>query len=809
MKNDDQKKVKTGIRPESISRFRKERFLRSMTEDQFRDQVVRPLFLRKGLKDGRDLCGIDEEGKDCIFVGQEQLGYKVIYAVQTKKGNINLTKKASQSLIEAKTQLLTSLETPVTFVETREKLLPTYVILAANGKINMKARNHIIENVKQPHVRFMDIDSLIPDIDQNYSELWLGIDADKFPYLKKLKDTLIGATGEYPLSELLPPDSGVSSVSDGMFVNLYLNRSIFKIVKKKGKIIKEPKFEEFPGTSLLNRKEGRFLILGEAGSGKSTLLKRLAYVLSDDALKSGEQISTPILLRASDISKSNKSILDICNDTTSKLTLSSKSAFTVNDLRNGEVTVFVDALDEVPNNSKRQDVLKRVLAFSDQYPECKIVLSSRDYSFVEELEELHSFVQFRLSPIDWKQTASIIRKLHHGKKLKKETLQEYLRRLQDVHGIELNPLLVTVFVATSDYSRKDIPANITELFKKYTEMMLGRWDLSKGISQQFHAPLKDFLLRKMAFEMHRRGLTQISQQECRDIFIKELESRGRSADIEQLLEECYRSGLFRFSEDMMEFRHLLLQEFFAGRGIPILDFLSTEISDPWWQRAILFYFGEHPDDHHALESIIKNVSFITPEELFNAAIAVGLALQACYLVKMKHKLKIFIWVIESLSNSRELYITEHKGKQVKFPLMRFISYYIFGRDAVACDVLSESYQELLEEIKQGDFNPEDREVRHFWTIIGLIESGLLEQAFKEVKIFKPADYRFYLAIHLGCFLVAQLRVFEKKEKKIAETICNYLNPKIAKLRKQIFEEMKTELLELQKGRIKAIEHFER
>jgi len=69
MINDDQKKAKTGIRPESISRFRKERFLRSMTEDQFRDQVVRPLFLRKGLKDGRDLCGIDEEGKDCIFIG--------------------------------------------------------------------------------------------------------------------------------------------------------------------------------------------------------------------------------------------------------------------------------------------------------------------------------------------------------------------------------------------------------------------------------------------------------------------------------------------------------------------------------------------------------------------------------------------------------------------------------------------------------------------------------------------------------------------------------------------------------------------
>jgi hypothetical protein len=130
-----------GIRPETISRFRKERFLRAMSEQQFRDEVVRPLFLRKGLKDGRDLCGVDEEGKDCIFIGHEPLGYKVVYAIQTKRGDINLTRKAAQSLIEAKTQLQTSLETPVILVETKEKIFPTYALLVATGRINSRAKS--------------------------------------------------------------------------------------------------------------------------------------------------------------------------------------------------------------------------------------------------------------------------------------------------------------------------------------------------------------------------------------------------------------------------------------------------------------------------------------------------------------------------------------------------------------------------------------------------------------------------------------------------------------------------------------------
>lgn len=791
------------IRPEAISRFRKERFILSMSEEQFRDEVLRPLFLRRGLKDGRDLCGMDEEGKDTIFVGEELLGYKVVYAIQTKKGNINLTRKANESLIEAKTQLLTALQTPVVFTATKENVLPTYAILAASGKINSRARTFIVENLKQPHIRFIDIDDLIPEIDKVFPELWLGIDSDIFPYLKRLKNILTFGAEEYALLDLSGSGAGISAISDDMFVKLYLNRPTFKVVKKEGVVTREPKLEEFPATSLLKRKERHFLILGEAGSGKSTILRRLAYVMAEDAMASGEQINLPILLRAPDISRSHEKLLDICTAQTSKLTLSNTPAFTVNDLRKGNVTIFIDALDEVPDDDRRK-VIERVLSFRQLYPLCKIVLTSRDYSFIQEIEELRSFASFRLSPIDWRQTTSIIKKLHHGKKLKKEMLQEYLRRLQNVHGIELNPLLVTVFVATSDYSRKDIPANITELFKKYTEMMLGRWDLTKGINQQYLAPLKDFLLKKLAFEMHRRKLTRISETECTEIFAEELKSRGRSADVELLLEEIYRSGLFRFINHSIEFRHHLLQEFFAGRGIPNTELLQTLVSDPWWQRSILFHFGERPDDHQSLESVIRDFTSITSEELFNASIAVGLALQACYLVKMTHKMKIYKWVIDHLSESRRLYVGEPRGEPLKFPLMRFLGYYIFGREAVACDVLEKNCQAILEELKQENLFPEEKEIRQFWTIVGLVECGLLETAFEQLKNFNPADDRLYLALFLGCLLVAELRVFERSKKDVAKNICDYLASKIPHLRKQIIEELKTELLEAREGEIRRI-----
>ena len=53
-----------------ISRFKKERFLRQMSEEEFRDRVIRPLLLRRGFQDGRDMCGPSEKGKDSVFLSK-------------------------------------------------------------------------------------------------------------------------------------------------------------------------------------------------------------------------------------------------------------------------------------------------------------------------------------------------------------------------------------------------------------------------------------------------------------------------------------------------------------------------------------------------------------------------------------------------------------------------------------------------------------------------------------------------------------------------------------------------------------------
>ena len=150
------KNVSRPINAASISRFKKERFLKELSEDEFRDKVVRPLFFRKGYSDGRDICGRDEEGKDTIFVNRNRLGMEEVWVVQTKVGNLDLSSKANKNTVTAATQLKTALNTKVVMLARKEKLLPTYAVLCTSGKINDAASRYICDQVNDPSVLSMN-----------------------------------------------------------------------------------------------------------------------------------------------------------------------------------------------------------------------------------------------------------------------------------------------------------------------------------------------------------------------------------------------------------------------------------------------------------------------------------------------------------------------------------------------------------------------------------------------------------------------------------------------------------------------------
>ena len=788
--------------PKKIPRAKKSKYLLNLKEAEFRDLVIRPLMLRQGMQDGRDLCGSDEEGKDAIFTHTDPLGNVDIYAVQTKVGNLNLASKASQNLVTALTQVHTALSTPVPLLKPKGKRFPAKVVLCTSGKINQAARKHIVEQASDHHVEFLDADELIPLIDEYMAELWYGVDLNKAPYLSQLIEILnppvTASTGS---SEL---DLFSSPLGAENFVQLRLNRVRLIPKKVKGTVVQQPDFDEFRVTELIHKKESRVLILGNAGSGKSTSLCRVVCTIAETSLQAEKDILIPFLIRAIDISRADTPLIEFLAAHGAKLSSTNNPPFDVHDLSKGLVAVFVDGLDEIASLNDKQTVLDRLIDFTSKYPDCKVVLTSRHYTWLEDLKGIHGFERFNLSPIDWNETSKIIRRINKNKRLPEGKTKELLRRLQDVHGMDLNPLLVTVFVASSEYTRTDIPANITELFKKFTEMMLGRWDASKGFSEQYQAPLKDFLLSLIAVRMHRERAISIPLGELESVLRKALKDRGVAlTDLDRLLDEMVnRSGLFRVVDgDQVQFSHFLLQEFFAGRGLEE-DEIYDLMNDQWWQRCLVFYFGENPGKHVFLEGLTSHLKFHREADLAQSSLALGLALQACYLVTVEKKGELLAKIINGLSRaSFEIFGADTKSGDR--PLLNFVQAYVIGRDAVACDVFRTGMDHLgvcleaLHEEEYADFT-------EYWRIVGLIECGCMDEAKKRLKGFNPLDTRLLLTLHLGAYLHIHLRVTTRSERNKANAICVLLEPKVRLLRKQILNEFKSHILEMRKGELRAL-----
>lgn len=789
---------------------KKREYLESLHEDEFRDRVVRPLFVRQGYGDGRDLCGPDEEGKDALFTYDVPIGGQQIIAVQTKRGKVNLSGKASENLLNAIAQIRTALNTKIPFHASKKKCYPDFVYLCASGKINAKARERIVDEVSDPRIKFLDGEDLIPLVDKYLQELWLGIDVDIMPYFWAIKEYVEGSeTDSARFGDRYQSPALMTAATDSSFVPLNLFRTTIKRRKKKGVVHADPSFEEMSVEKVADQNVNCILMTGEAGSGKSTAVLRVAYKVAIDSIKNPDKYKVPVLVRAVDVEENSEgSLIEYLDRFTRKIGKAGRACFSIDDLHSGRMVLFVDGLDEVSNHAAREEVLSRVNDFSAEYPKVKIILTARPYQFIHELSVLAGYRRYQISPLNWAGAEKIVVNIQKGKEIPDEQRKELLRRMEQVHGIELNPLLVSVFAATSEYSKQDLPANITELFKKFTELMLGRWDEEKGLSQQYQARLKDHVLCQVAFGMHKNGATSIKIEELDERIEGELRRVGyRKSNVAEIRDEIViRSGLFRSDGENVAFRHHLLQEFFAGRGIPKNEFVFTVVSSDWWRRPIVFFFGENPDELGRVQELVNGVSDVAAEERVDTAMTVGLAIQACYLSDVEEKVALWKWVVDSLVVNRESAIAEIEGAE-KLPLTTFIYFYMNGRDSVALAHVQDWLDRLDEWACTEEWGEAELdEGRRFWLIAALIETGDVDSALERIQEFDPTDKRYLLALHLGAFLCCEVRPIGQGGRRTAERICEVIEPQIAELRKQVSDEFGSQLLELRQGKVEVIEN---
>ncbi|MBP9103427.1 MAG: NACHT domain-containing protein [Chitinophagaceae bacterium] len=349
------------------------------------------------------------------------------------------------------------------------------------------------------------------------------------------------------------------------------------------------------------------LLHGIATSGKTTILKKLGRDFLD-------RYNSPYLfyIQLGEIFKVNNGS-SIIQEIRSVFRGKTSLDFQVENVKD-RILIILDGLDEVPIKESRDKIIKELVELK-KYNNIQIVLSSRTNDYITNNSVIDDyFEKFELMPVTASDIVSIGEKiLGHGTQF--NSFVKMVRKgslLKAFPKTPLTSILLAILFKEKNIDIKELPKNITELYKKFIDLFLNRWDQSKGISEQFEIQKKEFVLQTIADHMHKNKMISISASDLED-FITDLSTRknlgGPQDSAEHLRNLCDRTSILIKDEFNGEYKffHLTIQEYLAAQKFDHKDddILVRNFYDEWWLNPNIFYAGNKTDYPDVLKRIAK------------------------------------------------------------------------------------------------------------------------------------------------------------------------------------------------------------
>ncbi|MCK2332838.1 hypothetical protein MZD61_22255 [Escherichia coli] len=291
--------------------------------------------------------------------------------------------------------------------------------------------------------------------------------------------------------------------------------------------------------------------------------------------------------------------------------------------------------------------------------------SLQDYEVIDQM-----FARYSIIPLSTGQIIDFVDKICNDIKITNK-LKNGIEKTPLFKFIPRTPVSAILLARILSDEIKELPSTMTELYSKYSEIVLGRWDTSKGLLSQTEYDVISNILVEIAIFMMDNSLNCISISEVQDMFLNYLAKRNLNVDEDKLFKRLiYRSEVTTVNvrSNTFSFLHRSFMEYFYAEGLRkrgLID-INDNIYDIYWANSYFFYFGLLRDNEYLIDKI-NELKPSNDKTRFLRLFYNGSFYLASYLTPYK---KITRGVLLSYIDAGKLYVDILKGN-TDIPLKEF------------------------------------------------------------------------------------------------------------------------------------------
>lgn len=366
----------------------------------------------------------------------------------------------------------------------------------------------------------------------------------------------------------------------------------------------------------------KLMVLGKPGSGKTTFLKHLAIECNKGNFHANRLPIFIGLRRFADATRNNivraMPALSLQEYIRQELQSCDFAAEDVESLlKSGMALILLDGLDEVLEQDI-EVVRQQIIDLSERYYKNQFVLTCRTQA---QRYRLEGFKYVEVADFDQEQIEAFAKKWFEAVAINSEEKDpdraaKFVEKLKQpknkrVRDLAVTPILLSLTCLVFNYL-EDLPTNRAKLYKQGLEILLTRWDESRGIQrdevyQNLSLSRKIKLLIQVASALFKEGDYFFEQDKIQQLIANylctlpntktdldelQLDSRGVLKAI-----EAQHGLLIERDREIYSFSHLTFQEYFTAREIvtschpQALQNLVMYITEKRWREVFLLVVG--------------------------------------------------------------------------------------------------------------------------------------------------------------------------------------------------------------------------